>query len=97
MIGRGELRGGGGGGGGEDVNSILNTCFLDLLQLLRGFCTEKIIKKKKQTKQNKNGKVLNKPQMRLLLKISGGSRYVYRYIFGKKNSIKKRFISIKLN
>ena len=44
--------------------------------------------KKKQTKQNKNGKVLNKPQMRLLLKISGGSRYVYRYIFGKKIQLK---------
>ena len=28
MIGRGELRTGGGEGGGEDVNSILNTCFL---------------------------------------------------------------------
>ena len=38
MIGRGELREEvGGGGGGEDVNSIVNTCFFDLLQLLRGF------------------------------------------------------------
>ena len=83
MIGRGELRG---GGGWEDVNSILNTCFFDLLQLLRGFLYEKIIKKKQKnkTKQNKNGKVLNKPQMRLLLKISGGTRYVYRYIAREK-------------
>ena len=33
MIARGE----GGGGGWEDVNSILNTSFFYLLQLLRGF------------------------------------------------------------
>ena len=46
-------------------------------------CTEKIIKKKK-----KNGQVLNKPQMRLLLNISGGTFYqiqtdiyIYIYIF----------------
>ena len=43
--------------------------FFDLLQLVKDFCTEKIIKEKK----NKNGQVLNKCQMRLLLKIPGGA------------------------
>ena len=42
MIGRGELRGGG-GGGEEDVNSILNTCFLIYGSFEGDFCTEKII------------------------------------------------------
>ena len=44
--------------------------FFDLLQLLRGFLYWKDHLKKK-----KNGQVLNKPQMRLLLKISGGTFY----------------------
>ena len=43
MIGRGELRRGGGGGGEEDVNSILNTCFLIYGSFEGDFCTEKII------------------------------------------------------
>ena len=43
MIGKGELRGGGGArGGGEDVNSILNTCFLIYCSFKGDFCTEKI-------------------------------------------------------
>ena len=59
-------------GGGEHVNSILNTCFLIYGSFEGDFCTEKIIffLKKKQ-----NSQVLNKPQMRLLLKISGGTFY----------------------
>ena len=57
-----------GGGGAEDVNSILNTCFLIYCSFEGGFCTEKIIKKM-------DGQVLNKPHMRLLLKISGGAFY----------------------
>ena len=39
-------------------------------------------------KKNKNGQVMNKPQMRLLLKISGGTfyqiqtdTYIYIYIY----------------
>ena len=38
---------------------------------LNNFCTENISKKKK----NKNGQVLHKPQMRLLLETSGGTFY----------------------
>ena len=53
--------------GREDVNSILNTCCLIYCSLLGDFCAENIIKKKR------NGQVLNKPQMRLLLKIPGGT------------------------
>ena len=56
MIGRGELREG--RGCEEDVNSILNTCFLIYCSFYGDFCTEKIILKK-----HKNGQVLNKPQM----------------------------------
>ena len=53
-----------GGGEGGDGNSIMNTLSSCLLQFVRGFfCTESIIRKK-------NGQVLNKPQMRLLLKKS---------------------------
>ena len=56
--------------------------FFDLLQLvIRGFCTENIIKK--------NGQVLNKPQTRLLLKKNPRGTflqiqtdiYVYIYIY----------------
>ena len=41
---------------------------------------------KKKFKKNKNGQVMNKPQMRLLLKISGGTFYqiqtdTYIYIY----------------
>ena len=49
----------------KDGNSIINECFFNLLQqLVRGFCTKNI---------RKNVQVLNKPQMRLLLKNPGGS------------------------
>ena len=65
MIGRGELRGAGGGG---DVKSILNTCFF-ISSAFKGIFVLKRSLKKKQN-QKKNGQVLNKPQMRLLLKIS---------------------------
>ena len=67
-------------GGGDDVNSILNTFFFIYCSLLGDFCTENIIEKKK------NYQVLNKPQMRLLLKIPGlpvpfcKSRQIYIYI-----------------
>ena len=55
--------------------------FFDLLQLvIRGFCTENIIKK--------NGKVPNKPQTRLLLKkilevpfCKSRQTYIYIYIY----------------
>ena len=45
--------------------------FFDLLQLLTGFLYWKDHLKKKK----KNGQELNKPQMGLLLKISGGTIY----------------------
>ena len=51
----------GGGGWGKDVNSIINTCLFVYCSLLGIFCTENIISKKK------NGQVVNKPQIRLLL------------------------------
>ena len=50
-----------GGGWGKDVNSIINTCLFVYCSLLGIFCTENIISKKK------NGQVVNKPQIRLLL------------------------------
>ena len=50
--------------------SILITCVLIYCSFKGDFCTEKIIKK-----HNENGQVLNKPQMRLLLKISRGTFY----------------------
>ena len=80
MIGTEELRGWGWGRCKQHIKHM----FFDLLQLLRGACTEKIIKKTKT--KNKNGQVLNKPQMRLLLQISGGTFYqiqtdIYLFIF----------------
>ena len=54
-----------GRGEGKDVNSIINT-FLCLLQLVKGFCIENFVRKI-------NGPVLNKSQMRLLLKNPGGT------------------------
>ena len=72
FIGRGE----GGGGSEETKNSIINTCFLIYCSLLGDLCTETIIKEK-------DGQVLNKRQMRLLLKKS--LRYLFanpeRYIY----------------
>ena len=78
MIGRGELRRGGGGGGGWGrCKQLIKHMFFDLMQLVRGFLYRKIILK--------NGQLLNKPQMRLLLKISRGtfikSRQIYIYIY----------------
>ena len=58
----------GGRGLGIDVNSIKNKCFFFFLvycSLLGVFSTENI--------REKNGQVLNKPQMRTLLKNSGGT------------------------
>ena len=47
MIGMAEVCGCGcEGGGGEDVNIMLNTCFLMYCSLLGDFCTENIILKK---------------------------------------------------
>ena len=66
MIGREELRGVG-GGDWEDVNSILNTCFLIYCSFKGIFVLKLSFKKNKQE--------TNKPQMRLLLKISGGTFY----------------------
>ena len=67
MIGRGDLRGRGGGGCGRCKQHIKHM-FFDLLQLLRGFSYG-------NDHLKKDGQVLNKPQMRLLLKISGGAFY----------------------
>ena len=47
-------------GVGKDVNSITNICLFVYCSLLGIFCNENIISKK-------NGQVLNKPQIRLLL------------------------------
>ena len=69
MIGGGELRR---AGGGEDVNSIFNTFFFNPLKLLSGIF---VLKRSLKKKEKKNGQVLNNPQMRLLLKISGGTFY----------------------
>ena len=69
-----------GGGRGEMKNSIINTCFMTYCSLLGDLCTENIIKEK-------NGQVLSKPQMRLLLKKSwrypfaNPDRYIYIYIY----------------
>ena len=68
MTGRGELRWEG-GGGGEDVKSILNTCFF----LFNAACKGIFVLKRSLKKWN--GQVLNKPQMRLLLKSSRGTFY----------------------
>ena len=76
---RGE---GGGGVVGKDVNSIINRPpFFSLLQLVRFFFLLKTSKKIKK----RNGQVLNKLQMRLLLKNPGGTllqiQTVYIYSF----------------
>ena len=78
MIVRGE---GGGGVVGKDVNSIINRPpFFSLLQLVRFFLTKNIEENKKR-----NGQVLNKLQMRLLLKNPGGTllqiQTVYIHIY----------------
>ena len=75
MIGKGELREGGGEGRGwRRYKQHIEHMFFDLLQLLRGFLYWKdYLKTNKQ--KHKNGQVLNKPQVRLLLKISGGTFY----------------------
>ena len=77
MIGRGELR------GGEDVNSISNACFSI-------YCSFKGIFVLKRSFKKKNGQVLNKPQVRLLLKLSGGTFYqIYNiYIIAQKSQSK---------
>ena len=49
-----------GAGVGKDVNSITNICLFVYCSLLGIFCNENIISKR-------NGQVLNKPQIRLLL------------------------------
>ena len=80
MIVRGE---GGGGSGvvGKDVNSIINPLFLVYCSLLGFFFLLKTSKKIKK----RNGQVLNKLQMRLLLKNPGGTllqiQTVYIYSF----------------
>ena len=79
MIGRGELevRGGGGGVWGR-CKQYIKHLFLIYSCFLRGFLYWKNHEKKK------NGQVLNKPQMRLLLKISRGTFYqiqIYIYIY----------------
>ena len=68
----------GGRGGGGDEKQHYKHMFYDLL-LLGDLCTENIIKKK-------NGQVLSKPQMRLLLKKTMEvpfckSRQIYIYIY----------------
>ena len=55
---------------GEDVNSILNTSFW-IYSSFKGI----LVLKRSLKKEKKNGQVLNKPQKRLLLKISGGTFY----------------------
>ena len=61
--------GDGGGGVGKDVNRIKTHVSLfiwSILQLMLGvFCTENITKK--------DGQLLNKPRIRLLLKNAGGT------------------------
>ena len=52
---------GGGGGWGKDVNSIINTCLFVYCSLLGIFLYWK------HHKQKKNGQVVNKPQIKLLL------------------------------
>ena len=71
----------------KDVNSITNTCFLSTAACLEFYCTENIIRKK-------NGQLLNKPQMRLLLKNPGGTFlqiqtdvYLFIYIFVRTPSV----------
>ena len=64
------------GGVGKDVNSIINTSFFFVYYNLLGvFCTVNFVRRK-------NGQVVNKPQMRLLLKNSGGTFFAKpdRYI-----------------
>ena len=68
------------GRGRGDEKRHYKDMFYDLLQLVRGSCTENIIKEK-------NGQVLSKPQMRLLLKKSwrypfaNPDRYIHIYIY----------------
>ena len=72
MIDKGELREGGGGGG--RCKQHIEHMLFDLLQLVRGFLYWKDHLKTNQ-KKHKNGQVLNKPQKRLLLKVSGVTFY----------------------
>ena len=74
-------RGRGGGVVGKDVNSIINPLFLVYCSLLGFFFFTKNIEENKK----RNGQVLNKLQMRLLLKNPGGTllqiQTVYIYSF----------------
>ena len=80
MIVRGEGEGGG-GGSGERCKQHYKPPFFSLLQLVRFFFLLKTSKKIKK----RNGQVLNKLQMRLLLKNPGGTllqiQTVYIYSF----------------
>ena len=77
------------GRGRRDEKQHYKDMFYDLLQLVRGSCTENIIKKT-------NGQVLSKPQMRLLLKKSGRypfanpDRYIYIHNTNELKPVKER-------
>ena len=74
-------RGRGGGGSGERCKQHYKPPFFSLLQLVRFFFFTKNIEENKK----RNGQVLNKLQMRLLLKNPGGTllqiQTVYIYSF----------------
>ena len=74
-------RRGGGGGSGERCKQHYKPPFFSLLQLVRFFFFAKNIEENKK----RNGQVLNKLQMRLLLKNPGGTllqiQTVYIYSF----------------
>ena len=82
---RGEAGEVGGGGGqlGKDVNSIINTCSFVYCSLLAVFLYWKHHKKKE-------GQVLNKPQMRLLLKIleiANPDRYLFQFVITTETNL----------
>ena len=82
MIVRGEGEEGGGGGSGERCKQHYKPPFFSLLQLVRFFF---FVTKNIEENKKRNGQVLNKLQMRLLLKNPGGTllqiQTVYIYSF----------------
>ena len=79
-------RGRGGGGSGERCKQHYKPPFFSLLQLVRFFFFTKNIEENKK----RNGQVLNKLQMRLLLKNPGGTllqiQTVYIYSFNHRRN-----------
>ena len=79
VIGREELRGRGKWGWGRGrCKQRIKHVFLSTAAFKGSFVLKRSLKN-----NNKNGQVLNKPQIRLLLKISGGTIYIYIYPFSK--------------